>query len=62
MGPVMGPILRIFWMLITFFLPYPQPKLRHQCEANRLTFQEIVEFLGQSDFLNAILNDLLTCS
>ena len=30
MGPVMGPILCIFWMLITFLLPAPQTSLGHQ--------------------------------
>ena len=61
-GPVMGPILCFFWMLITFLLPAPQTSLDHQWKANRLTFQEQVKFLGQSNILNAILNDSLTCS
>ena len=61
-GPVMGPILCIFWMLITFLLPAPQTSLDHQWKANRLTFQEQVEFLGQSNILNAILNGYVTYS
>ena len=58
----MGPILCFFWMLITFLLPAPQTSLDHQWKANRLTFQEQVEFLGQSDILSASFKDLLTCS